>query len=529
VAAGIFLSRISGLVRDRVFAHFFGTSLYADAWRAALRLPNVLQNLLGEGTLSASFIPIYAEYLEEGREEEAGRFAGAILGLLLVVVGALVLVGYFLAPLVVPLLFLRWTPEKQALTVQLVRILLLMTGVLVISAWALGILNSHRKFFISYVAPVLWNLAMIVALLVGGITWGLGQRDLVVVLAWGAVVGGLAQVGIQLPWVIRVLRGFRLSLNRRVEGVSEAIRNFTPVLAARGVVNLSGYVDLILAGLLTGGAVALLGYAQTLYLLPISLFGMSVAAAELPELSRNRRGALDVLTHKVDLALGRVGFWVLPSAAGYLFFGDVIVAGLYRTGEFGTAQVLATYAVLAAYSLGLMASSRSRVLSSAFYALHDTRTPARISYLRVALSAGVGAALMFPMDAFGPEEARFGAAGLALGASVGAWVEFWLLRRSLSRTLGTFPRPGRRGIYRLAAAAAATLVAGGFQVLLPEIHPVWEAGAVVGGFAVVYLALTRVWGVGPETPGQLPPSAPTDPEGSGSSAEAGGPGAPGGA
>jgi putative peptidoglycan lipid II flippase len=336
VAAGIFLSRISGLIRERVFAYYFGASLYADVWRASLKLPNILQNLLGEGTLSASFIPLYAEYLEEGREEDAGRFAGAVLGILLVTVGLVVLVGYLLAPLIVTAFFPLWDPAKRSLTIGLVRILLLMAGTLVLSAWALGILNSHRRFFLSYVAPVLWNAAMIAAMIAGGLRWGLGQRDLVIALAWGAVVGGLLQLGVQLPWVVAVLRGFRLRVSTRVTGVREAIRNFLPVVAARGVVNISGYVDLVLAGLLTGGALALLGYAQTLYLLPISLFGMSVAAAELPELSRNRKAELGELNRRVSTAMSRVTYFVWPTTLGYLFLGDVIVAGRLRSRRGGS-------------------------------------------------------------------------------------------------------------------------------------------------------------------------------------------------
>jgi putative peptidoglycan lipid II flippase len=503
VAAGIFLSRISGLIRERVFAYYFGASLYADVWRASLKLPNILQNLLGEGTLSASFIPLYAEYLEEGREEDAGRFAGAVLGLLLVTVGLVVLIGYLLAPLIVTAFFPLWEPGKRSLTIGLVRILLLMAGTLVLSAWALGILNSHRRFFLSYVAPVLWNAAMIAAMIAGGLRWGLGQRDLVIALAWGAVVGGLLQLGVQLPWVIGALRGFRLRVSTRVEGVREAIQNFLPVVAARGVVNISGYVDLVLAGLLTGGALALLGYAQTLYLLPISLFGMSVAAAELPELSRNRKAELGGLNRQVSTAVSRVTYFVWPTTLGYVFLGDSIVAGLFQTGAFGADEVVATYLVLAGYSVGLLASSRSRVLSSAFYALRDTRTPAKISYLRVALSAVIGAAVMFPLDRFGIGDVRFGAVGLALGASVGAWVEYRMLKRRLGEALGPLGRSSSRtkwirfgaAVLGLAVAEALELGVGSWV----ELHPVLEAVVVVGAFAGIYLLVTRTQGAGPET------------------------------
>jgi putative peptidoglycan lipid II flippase len=496
VGAGIFLSRLFGFVRERVFAHFFGTSDFADAWRAALRLPNVIQNLLGEGTLSASLIPVYASYLEEGKEREAGRFAGAALGILTALAGALVALGVLLAPLLVQLFFSGWDPDKQALTVDLVRILFPMTGVLVISAWALGILNSHRRFFVSYVAPVFWNIAQIAAMVAGGAYLALGQRDVVMLLAWGALAGGALQFGVQVPFVVRHLRGFRLSLGRNVEGVSEAVRNFGPVVAARGVVNLSGWLDLILAAKLTTGAIAVLGYAQTFYMLPISLFGMSVAASELPELSRLRDEDRQALAGRVSGALRRVSFFLVPSVLAYLALGDVLVAGLYETGEFGPAQSLVTWAVLAAYSLGLAASARSRVLSSAFYALRDTRTPAKVAYLRVAVSAVIGIALMFPLDGYGFQGLRLGAAGLALGAAAGAWLEYGLLRRALARQVGPHG-PGLAPIIRMGLAASLAAAAGvSAQLLLPPAPPLLLVLETLVPFGVVYLAAAHLLGVG---------------------------------
>ncbi|MFQ5537515.1 MAG: murein biosynthesis integral membrane protein MurJ [Gemmatimonadota bacterium] len=495
VGAGIFLSRLFGFLRDRVFAYYFGTSPVADAWRAALRLPNVIQNLLGEGTLSASLIPVYAELLQEGREEDAGRFAGAALGILVTVAAALVLGGILLAPWLVKLFFFEWDTEKQALTVTLVRILFPMTGVLVVSAWALGILNSHRRFFISYVAPVIWNLAMIAAMIAGGAYLGMGQRDLVVALAWGALVGGFLQFAVQLPFVMRYLKGFRLSLGRRVHGVAEAIRNFWPVVAARGVVNLSGWVDLILAATLADGAVAVMGYAQTFYILPISLFGMSVAASELPELSRMRREEVEILARRVSGALERVSFFLIPSALVYLAVGDVVVGALYQTGAFGETQTLITWGVLGGYSLGLVASARSRVLSSAFYALRDTATPARIATLRVGVSALAGVALMIPLDQVGFQRLRLGAAGLALGTTLGAWMEYALLRHALARSLGPHG-PALRpllSIFLAASLAAATAVA--LQLLLPPAHPALVAVETLIPSGVVYLAVARLMGL----------------------------------
>ena len=229
--------------------------------------------------MSASVIPVYAEFLEEGREEDSGRFAGAVLGILMVVAGGAALLGVVLAPVLVPVFFFRWDPEKLALTITMVQILFPMTAVLVISAWALAILNSHRRFFVSYVAPVAWNGAILITIVGLGFGMGWTDRALLVAVAWGAFAGGILQLAVQLPFVIPLLSHFRLSLNRTASGVAEAVRNFVPVVAARGVVNIGSLLDVFLAALLVEGAVAALGYAQTLYVLPISLFAMSIAAS----------------------------------------------------------------------------------------------------------------------------------------------------------------------------------------------------------------------------------------------------------
>jgi putative peptidoglycan lipid II flippase len=496
VAAGIFLSRILGYLRDRAIAYYFGASDLADAFRAALRLPNVLQNLLGEGTLSASLIPVYAEFLEQGREEEAGRFAGAALGILTVVAATLALLGILLAPVLVSVFFGAWDPSKQAITVTLVRIMFPMTGILVVSAWALGILNSHRRFFVSYVAPAFWNVAMITAVVGGATLLALGPRRLVVALAWGALAGGFLQFAVQLPFVLPLLKGFRLSLGRGVAGVAEAVHNFWPVVAARGVVNLVGWIDIILAARLAGGAVAVLAYAQSIYMLPISLFGMSVAASELPELSRMRAEAVEDLAARVSSALRSTAYFVIPSAVVYFFLGDVVVGAIYQTGAFDAFDTLATWGVLAAFSLGIAATSSSRVLSSAFYALRDTRTPARIAYIRVSVATVTGFLMMFPLDRFAVGPRHLGATGLALGASLGAWLEYVLLRRALRARIGRYGA-GVPMLTRIWLASAVTAAAGvGVQMLVPAGNPVVVGLETLLPAGVVYLAVTAALGVG---------------------------------
>ncbi|KAB2954775.1 MAG: murein biosynthesis integral membrane protein MurJ, partial [Thermoanaerobaculia bacterium] len=303
VGAGILASRLAGFARAAVTSAAFGVGAHADVLQTALRAPNLLQNLLGEQALSASFIPVYTRLLAAGRTEAARRFAGAVFGLLLAVAAALVLTGILAARPLVAVFAAGYLQDagrvaagelavdRYELAVRAVRWMFPMTGLLVLSAWALGVLNSHRRYFLAYVAPVAWNAAIIAALAWGMLTWtGTGDARstrLLLAACVGALAGGLAQFAVQLPGVLRELGGLRISFSTSVEGVRDSLRAFGPAVAGRGVVQLSSYLDQLLASLLAVGAVSALGYAQLLYLLPVALFGQSIAAAALPELARD--------------------------------------------------------------------------------------------------------------------------------------------------------------------------------------------------------------------------------------------------
>ena len=440
VATGIFASRIAGLVRQRVFAHYFGLSAAADVFSAAFRIPNFLQNVFGEGVLSASFIPAYARLIARDDEEEAGRLAGAIATLLALIVSVIVLLGVLGAGALTGILAGGFEGEKRALTVRLVRILFPGAGLLVLSAWCLGILNSHRRFLLSYMAPVIWNVAMIATLVVGGRKVGGSLDALAIWLAWGSVVGSALQFLVQLPSVLRLVPRLRFGLGVGSEHVREVTRSFGPVFIGRGVSQISAFVDVVIASYLPTGAVTAISNAQTLYMLPISLFGMAVSAAELPAMSAvggDEESVAAILRARVAAGLRRLAFFVVPSGVAFLAIGDVLATIVFRSGRFTAADARYVWAILAGSAVGLLAATSGRLYSSVLYARRDTRTPLRYAVVRVSLTILLGYLFAIHLPGWLGVSDRWGASGLTASAGLAAWIEFALLRRAVERRIGT--------------------------------------------------------------------------------------------
>lgn len=490
VGAGILISRIVGLVRQRVFGHYFGVSAAGDAFSAAFRIPNFLQNIFGEGALSASFIPVYAKLLAQENEAEANRVANAVLGMLALVTSVIVLIGVLATPYLIGAIAPGFTGETRELTIHLVRILFPGAGLLVMSAWCLGVLNSHHRFFISYTAPVIWNVAIIAALIMFG--WRVEQGPLTVYVAWGSVIGSALQFAVQLPIVLTLLKGLRPAFEIANEHVRTVLRNFFPVFMSRGVVQISAFVDSVLASFLPTGSVNALMYAQSLYTLPVSLFGMSISAAELPAMSRaigSTEQVADVLRHRLEAGLKRIAFFIVPSSVAFLALGNVIVAALYQTGKFTHTNSNYIWGILAGSTVGLLASTLGRLYSSTHYALHDTRTPLRFAIIRVALTTVLGYLCALPLPRLLGIDAQWGVAGLTASAGIAGWIEFALLRRSLNRRIG---RTGLSVSYVSKLWLAAFVGAGvgwAFKLLLGNLHPVPMAIIVLGGYGVTYFGV----------------------------------------
>jgi len=468
----------------------------ADALRQAIRIPNLLNNLFGEGVLSASFVTVYAKLRARGEDAEARHLAAAVFGILSLACSVLVLAGVAATPLLIDLIAPGFKGEQRSLTIRLVRILFPGTGLLVLSAWCLGVLNSHRRFLLSYMAPIALNVTVIAVLLWAG--RHLQEERLVVPVAWAFVAGSALQFLVQLPSVLKLLPGFRPAFDATSQHVRSVFRNFGPIFLSRGVVQISSYIDSMIASLLPVGAVAALGYGQVISILPISLFSMSVSAAELPVLS-SATGTSDeiaaFLRSRLSSGLRRIAFLIVPSAAAFLPLGDVVVAALYQSGAFRHADTVHVWAVLAGSAVGLLATALGRLYSSAFYALLDTRTPLRFAVIRVVLTIALGFLFALFLPGWIGIDAKWGVAGLTASAGIAGWVEFALLRNALGKRIGDTSLPvsftATLWIVAFVAAGLAYLV----KLNVETVHPILLACIVLPLYGGVYFAGTAALGI----------------------------------
>ena len=524
VGVGIFASRLAGLIRQRVFAHYLGASLANDAFQGAFRIPNMLQNLFGEGVLSASFIPEYAGSLARGEKREAAELAGAVFGALVLVASVIVLAGVLAAPQLVgvlagggttlssivrpfesilPASFVHWvsatgaTPAEEALTTTLVRILFPGAGLLVFSAWCLGVLNAHRRFLLSYMAPLAWNAVMIGALLVYGPRRS--APELVIAVAWASVIGSAAQFLVQLPTLRRVAPGIVPNFRFRSQGVRRVFRQFTSAFLSRGVVQISAFIDLALAYHLPIGAVSSLAYAQTLYVLPGSLFGMSVSAAELPAMSSALGTPEEIaaqLRVRLNAGMERIAFFIVPCVIAFLVLGDIVTGAFLQTGAFKRSNTIWVWEILIGSTVGLLASTLGRLDSSTYYALRDTRTPLNYAIVRIVLTTVLGVVFAFQMPGWFGLDPKLGAAGLTASAGIAGWVEFILLRRGLTRRIGRTGLSVRYVSLLWVAGLGAAALASVGRLLIPTSRPLALAAVSLTTFGAAYL----VFGAGLHIP-----------------------------
>jgi putative peptidoglycan lipid II flippase len=303
------------------------------------------------------------------------------------------------------------------------------------------------------------------------------------------VVGSGLQFLVQVPSVIAVAPHLRLGVDTASDPVRTVGRNFGPVLVSRGIVQISAYVDQLLASLLGTGAVAAITNAQTLSTLPVSLFGMAVSAAELPAMA-GLTGVVEnrdaVLRGRLDAGLRQIAFFVVPSAVAFLALGDVVAAALFQTGRFTRGDATYVWGILAGSAVGLLASTLGRLYSSTYYALGDTRSPLNYALIRVFLTTALGYLFAIPLPRLLGVPTTWGAAGLTASAGIAGWVEMLMLRRTMNARIGRTGLPAAYTAKLWMSAAAAAAAAFAVKLQVAALHPIAMATIVIGTYGVVF-------------------------------------------
>src|SRR5881296_356213 len=463
VSAAVFASRVLGLVREQVFAVFFGAGRELDAFITAFRIPNLLRDLFAEGALSAAFVTTFTWRLEHEGEAAAWRLANLVVNALAIVVSAITLAGIWFAPALVTAIAPGFAdiPGKVELTVALTRIMFPFLLLVALAAVAMGILNTRHLFGVPAAASAFFNLGSIVGGL-GCAAWlapgylpgvlgrgpapdpGLVTRAMTG-MAIGTLAGGLLQLLVQVPSLWRVGFRYRPLVDFRDPGVRQVMRLMAPATIGAAAVQVNVLVNNNFASYLGDGPVSWLNVAFRFMQLPIGLFGVAIGTVTLPLVSRqSARGDTVGLGRTVAQALEMVAVLCLPAAAGLAVLGVPVIGVIYQHGRFTAADTAAAAQALVGYAVGLAGYAGIKVLAPSFYALGDARTPMLVSVL----SIGVNYVLNWTFV----RRLGFGHLGLALATSAVALGNFALLYVVLRRRIGRFG--GRSTIGRITLATA---------------------------------------------------------------------------
>lgn len=466
VSIAVMFSRVFGLVRETIFARFFGAGFLYDAFIVGFRIPNLLRDLFAEGALSAAFVKVFTDYQLKNSEGEAWRLASLVFNALAVVLSVVTILGVLLSPFLVKLITYNYLgdpdhfypAEKAQLATTLMQIMFPFILLVALAALAMGVLNTKGRFAIPASASTAFNIVSIITglALAYWLSGGLWERSTdkfsipggaaqwaIIGMSIGTLIGGAAQFLIQLPSLLRVGFRFSLRLSFRDAGVQRVMRLMAPAIIGTSAVQVKVVVDTIVASGIDGG-VSWLSYAFRLMQFPIGVFGVAIGTAAIPTLSRlASQEDLDGFRTTLSDAIKLVFLLAVPSAFGLVVLGDPIVRLIYERGEFNQFDTNMVAWALTAYSLGLAGYAAIKVMSPAFYALDDAKTPMYVSLASIAIHVVASFGLMQLLSNVGQSAERpngYGHAGVALATSIVALVNFlaltFLMRRKIGRLNG---------------------------------------------------------------------------------------------
>ncbi|MBL7194800.1 MAG: murein biosynthesis integral membrane protein MurJ [Desulfobacterales bacterium] len=452
VGAATLLSRLFGFIRDVVIAWFFGAGLSSDAFFVAFRIPNLLRRLFAEGSLSIAFIPVFTEYLTVKGREEAFKLARAAIWLLSMILAIVAVFGILLSPVIIKIIAPGFidSPEKFFLTVNLTRIMFPYIFFIGLVALSMGILNSLGHFAAPALAPVFLNIAMICSVFFISPY----MSDPVTGLAIGVLIGGVLQLALQIPFLIKKGLYFWQRIKIFHPGLKRIGVLMLPTVFGAAVYQINILVGTLLASLLPEGSLSYLYYADRLVQFPLGIFAIATATAILPSLSRQAASRdLEAVKATFSHAMNLVLFITIPSMVGLIILREPIVALLFKRGVFDSKATQLTAYALLYYSIGLWAFSGVRIVVSTFYALQDTRTPVRMAVISIVANIVLGIILMGPL-AHG---------GLALSTSLASMLNLGLLVRALKIKLGSL------GLRSIAESACKSLLCAAIMGVIVSI------------------------------------------------------------
>ena len=451
-------SRLLGVVREMVMAFYFGASasMQMDAYNVAFRIPNLLRDLFAEGAMTAAFVPTFTRTLTAQGRDAAWRLGNLVINALLLITGVLAVLGMVFAAdltrLVAASEFSN-VPGKLELTANLTRVMLPFLTAVAVAVAMMGMLNSLHRFFIPALSPAMFNVATIicaVALVPVMPRFGLPP---IMAIAIGTLLGGLGQIALQWPVLRREGFRYRPTLDFMNPELRQVLRMMVPGTLGVAAVNINVLVNTILATSQEQGAISWLGYAFRLMYLPIGLFGVSIATAALPDVSRHAAADdLAAMRRTVSSALRMMLMLNVPAMVGLIVLADPIVALIYQRGEFTAADTRATAAALMCYAPGLLGYSAVKIASPTFYSLRDSRTPVTVSVASVATNLVLNLILLHYLGFVGL------ALGTAIAAMLNAGVLLWLLRGRLGGL------DGKRVLIASVKIGVASIVMGGVAV-----------------------------------------------------------------
>jgi putative peptidoglycan lipid II flippase len=425
VSIAVFSSRVTGLVREQVFAAMFGAGMVFDAFRIGFLIPNLTRDLFAEGALSSAFVPTFTEYLQTRTKEQAAELANLVATAIIAVVGSLCVLGVLFSPQLVGLIApgFHATPAKFELAVTMTRIMFPFLLLVALAAQAMGILNACNQFGVPATASTMFNIGSLAfGLMLGNWVGPIAGFSSIHGMAMGVVLGGALQLAWQLPSLHRVGFRFRPALNWSHPGMRRILLLMGPAILGNAAVQINVSVNTNLASTLGDGPVSWLGYAFRFMHLPIGIFGYAIGAATLPAISRSISNSnMDEFRQTLSRSLGMVFVLTVPSAVGLVILREHIISAIYEMGKFTPEATQQTALALACYSIGLVGYAAARVINPAFYALNDARTPMTISVVSVGMNLATVLTLLHVFR-LGHEAMALSTSAVAIFSSVALFV-----------------------------------------------------------------------------------------------------------